>query len=116
MGLGKTIQAIHLLKYQYKTKQKPTLIILPLSLISNWINEFEKFFPDANVIAVTGSKDEREEIIKTMQPDTIYITTYNLIKNDIDLLVKNEFLNVILDEGQYIKNFAKIWFCVKFIY
>ncbi len=109
MGLGKTIQAIHMLKYQYKKDQKQTLIILPLSLISNWINEFEKFYPDANVVTITGSKEEREEIIKTMKPNTIYITTYNLIKNDISLLVKHEFLNVILDEGQYIKNFATGW-------
>ncbi len=109
MGLGKTIQAIHLLKYQYKEKNDPTLIILPLSLITNWVEEFHKFYPDAHVVTISGAKEEREEIINNLESNTFYITTYNLIKNDIELLVKKKFLNVILDEGQYIKNFATGW-------
>ncbi|MGL4948110.1 MAG: SNF2-related protein [Mycoplasma sp.] len=111
MGLGKTLQTIGLLKYQYQVQKltKPSLVILPLSLVDNWVSEFKKFFPEQKVVKIGGKSDERKEIIGAIEENTIYITTYNLIKNDIDLIKDIDFLNVILDEGQYIKNFTSLW-------
>ncbi|MGL4951877.1 MAG: SNF2-related protein, partial [Mycoplasma sp.] len=111
MGLGKTLQTIALLKYQYINQKNtlPTLVILPLSLVDNWIEEFKKFFPEQKVVKISGKSNERKEIIDAIEDNTVYITTYNLIKNDIDLIRDTEFLNVILDEGQYIKNFTSLW-------
>ena len=109
MGLGKTIQTIHMLKYFYINNNKPTLIIVPLTLISNWENEFNKFFPEKKLIKLIGTKAERISTIGNISDNNIYITTYSLIRNDINYLIKKEFLNVILDEGQYIKNNSTIW-------
>ncbi|MGL4950639.1 MAG: SNF2-related protein [Mycoplasma sp.] len=111
MGLGKTLQTIALLKYQYDVEKNtdPSLVILPLSLVDNWVSEFKKFFPEQKVVRIAGKAEERKEVISNIEDNTVYITTYNLIKNDIDLIKHKKFLNVILDEGQYIKNFSSQW-------
>jgi len=101
MGLGKTIQAITFLLSQRGSK---TLIVVPTSLIYNWMNEFEKFAPSIKVVTVTGLKEERQEIIKTIEKNDVVITTYNLLKMDLDNYNTLEFDYCILDEAQYIKN------------
>lgn len=109
MGLGKTVQTIAMLKYQYQTHNDPTIIILPLSLVSNWMNEFKRFYPEQKIVEIVGNSKQRAQIISNIEPNTIYLTTYNLVNNDIEQLNKHKFLNVILDEGQYIKNFTTTW-------
>ncbi|AYD40405.1 ATP-dependent helicase [Clostridium fermenticellae] len=101
MGLGKTVQTIAFL---LSNKQYKSLIIVPTSLIYNWINEFEKFAPSLKVKALNGQKEEREEEFKNVSDYDVIITTYNLLKNDIDIYNKFEFDCLILDEAQFIKN------------
>ena len=101
MGLGKTIQAITFILSSKGTK---TLIVAPTSLIYNWAYEFEKFAPTLNVIAVSGAKDARDEIIKNVEKYDVIITTYNLLKRDMDKYKALEFDYCILDEAQNIKN------------
>ncbi|GLC31926.1 DEAD/DEAH box helicase [Clostridium omnivorum] len=101
MGLGKTLQTI---AFILSNKSSKTLIVAPTSLIYNWTSEFEKFAPSVRVAAVNGPKEEREEIIKELQNYDVFITTYNLLKRDMESYNSVEFDYCILDEAQYIKN------------
>ncbi|MBC8059999.1 MAG: SNF2 helicase associated domain-containing protein [Clostridiaceae bacterium] len=101
MGLGKTLQTITFLLAQKGSK---SLIVVPTSLIYNWMSEFEKFAPTIRVAIGTGSKDERQEIISNIEKSDVILTTYNLLKRDLDSYKTIEFNYCILDEAQYIKN------------
>jgi len=101
MGLGKTIQAI---AFILSNKGSKTLIVAPTSLTYNWIDEFNKFAPSLAVVAVNGVKEEREEVLRNIGKLDVIITTYNLLKRDIDSYNIIEFDYCILDEAQNIKN------------
>jgi len=101
MGLGKTLQAI---TFILSNKNSKSLIVAPTSLIYNWGDEFRKFAPSVKLAIINGTKDEREEVIKNIDEFDVVITTYNLLKRDIESYKKLEFDYVIIDEAQYIKN------------
>ena len=101
MGLGKTIQAI---TFILSNKGSRTLIVAPTSLTYNWIDEFNKFAPNLKVAAVNGIKEEREETIRYIEKFDVIITTYNLVKRDLESYNAIEFDYCILDEAQNIKN------------
>ena len=104
MGLGKTVQVISLLEHRRLDKKvkKPTLIILPTSLIFNWQREFEKFTPKMKVYVHTGV--DRSKDTKIFNKHDVVLTTYGLMRNDIEVLKEVSFDYAILDEGQAIKN------------
>lgn len=102
MGLGKTIQAIALL-YSEKENGK-SLIVAPSSLIYNWQNEFNKFVPDMKVIVIQGDKKKREDLLNDINNYDVIITSYPLLKRDIDLYKDVNFNICIIDEAQHIKN------------
>lgn len=101
MGLGKTLQAITFL---LSNKGSKSLIVVPTSLLYNWANEFEMFAPNMKVIVVNGPQKERKIVIKNIESYDVIITTYNLLKRDLDTYNGIEFNYCILDEAQYIKN------------
>lgn len=101
MGLGKTFQTIAFLLSKEDSK---SLIVAPTSLVFNWYSEFKKFAPSLKVVMVNKSPSEREEIIKDYKKYDILITTYNLVKRDLESYKKIFFDYVILDEAQNIKN------------
>lgn len=101
MGLGKTIQAI---AFILSNKGSKSLIVAPTSLIYNWTNEFQRFAPSVDAVGVYGAKEEREEILRKIENYDVIITTYNLLKRDIESYEKMEFDYCIIDEAQYIKN------------
>lgn len=101
MGLGKTLQAIC---FMASNRGSKSLIVAPTSLIYNWMSEFQKFAPGVEVAAVNGVKEDREEIIRKIENYDVVITTYNLLKRDIEMYRPIEFDYCILDEAQYIKN------------
>ncbi|MCH4198824.1 MAG: DEAD/DEAH box helicase [Clostridium tyrobutyricum] len=101
MGLGKTFQAIAFLISNPNSK---SLIVVPTSLVYNWIHEFEKFAPHMKAAAVNGTKKERKELIDNIDKWDVVITTYNLLKRDITMYREIDFDYCILDEAQYIKN------------
>lgn len=101
MGLGKTIQIISFLSSE---KGKKALIVAPTSLIYNWQSEFDKFYPSASILVIHGIKGEREELLNKIDSYDIIITTYNLLRLDIELYREKKFDYFIIDEAQNIKN------------
>ncbi|MEN8076297.1 SNF2 helicase associated domain-containing protein [Clostridioides difficile] len=111
MGLGKTIQAI---AYLASNNNETSLIVAPSSLVLNWKQEFNKFAPLLNVKLVTGVKEVRNEILSNHTQYNVLITTYSLLKNDINEYLNINFNSVILDEAQNIKNYnSQNSLCVK---
>lgn len=105
MGLGKTIQVLSfLLSEKNENKTHPSIIVTPTSLVYNWLSEIQKFTPNLNTIVITGNKEEREVLINSIHRYDIVITSYPLIRRDIDLYSDFNFRFCILDEAQHIKN------------
>ena len=109
MGLGKTIQVIAFLLYRkiiVPTVSGATLIICPTSVIFNWQRELQKFGPDLEVRLHYGPDRVKDfkEIRELMIPHRIILTTYGMIRNDIEFLQTVMFSGIIVDESQNIKN------------
>jgi len=87
MGLGKTIQTISLIGYLMEVKKNmgPYLVIVPLSTLSNWTNEFKKWFPKCNVITYKGTPQVRKDLVKKeISPGrfNVLLTTYEFVMKD----------------------------------
>lgn len=106
MGLGKTIQALSFLSSQKKARKDSLLtasmVICPKSLIDNWGNEAGRFTPELRVKIIAGS--ERTLDKEDFQNYDLLITSYALVRRDLDFYSTHEFENIILDEAQNIKN------------
>jgi len=100
MGLGKTIQTISLLSHIYPKSNKSSLIVMPKSLIYNWLSEINKFNPKLTVGIYYGTNRDLEEALKQQ----IILTTYGTVRNDVEILKELDFEIVVLDESQNIKN------------
>lgn len=132
MGLGKTLQTLALiLQNSYQTVDLPlaavkrhqpqlslfeqpeqaaetckgtptSLVVMPSSLIHNWLNEAKRFTPKLKVYVHTGSN--RTKNIYNFNNYDLVLTTYGLIRNDAEMLMQYPFYYLILDESQAIKN------------
>lgn len=100
MGLGKTLQTITILAAIYPKVKKPSLIVMPRSLIFNWESELTKFAPQLKVYTYYGTDRNLDEALKAQ----VILTTYAVTRNDIEVLHDKRFHYVILDESQNIKN------------
>ncbi len=105
MGLGKTIQVLALLqrrKLERGQTPGPSLIVVPRSLVYNWIQEAAKFTPDLRVLDYAGTR--RTALRAKFAEHDLVITTYGILRTDAAELNQTEFDAVILDEAQAIKN------------
>lgn len=107
MGLGKTIQTLAMLQQikeedELKQTHSTSLIIMPTSLIYNWLNEAKKFTPKLKIHAHTGTF--RNKDIALFDKYDLVITTYGITRVDSELISKFYFNYIILDESQNIKN------------
>jgi SNF2 family DNA or RNA helicase len=100
MGLGKTIQALALLLDQ--ASKGPSLVVAPLSVCHNWIDECRRFAPELNPILFHGT--QRENLVEELGKNDLLITSYGIMVTEILRLNKIDFNLVILDEAQAIKN------------
>ena len=100
MGLGKTLQTVALLAHIYPAEKKPTLIVMPKSLLFNWEREIVKFAPQLQAAVYYGSGRDWEQVKQAQ----IILTTYALVRNDVEILREIPFHAVVLDESQNIKN------------
>ena len=101
MGLGKTIQMISLLAYQKELNNGSSLVIVPRSLLFNWIAEMDKFCPALNYYLHHGPKRGK---IKDISIHDVVLTTYDTASSDVEYLRETTFNYIILDESQAIKN------------
>ena len=108
MGLGKPVQVLSIiLDYIQNNKEKQTsLVIAPSSLTLNWKNETEKFAPTLKTLVIRGTLSERKKLIETLQDYDLVITSYDLLKRDIENYKQKDykFKYIIADEAQYLKN------------
>lgn len=102
MGLGKTLQVITLLKSQLPL-EKPALVVAPTSLLYNWQAEIQRFSPDLRVGLIAGARDERLQLLHNLDVD-VAVTSYAILRRDIQDYRDLAFSWCILDEAQYIKN------------
>ena len=121
MGLGKTVQAIAVLLRSRESFTAPeaapsgqltifgehgryptSLIVVPASLLHNWMNECRRFAPALKIRAHMGNQRDRE--LKNFSGYDLVISTYHTVRQDIDLLSLFHFHYIILDESQMIKN------------
>ncbi|MBF0481082.1 MAG: SNF2 helicase associated domain-containing protein [Desulfovibrionaceae bacterium] len=103
MGLGKTIQTLAFIQHTVeKGRGGPNLIVVPTSVLPNWDREAEKFTPGLKRLIVYGAK--REGMFKKIADADLVVTTYALLRRDLDELLEYEFSTIILDEAQNIKN------------
>lgn len=101
MGLGKTVQTI---SFILNNKKDKSLIITPTSLVYNWEAEFKKFAPQLNVTCIYGGKSKRYKYLEDLSKYNVILTSYGTLNMDIDFYKDIEFDNLIIDEGQTIKN------------
>lgn len=121
MGLGKTVQVLAMMHGRVngdpahcdtpapgdKTKKpeaptKPSLIVVPRSVIFNWLDEAQKFCPDLKVMAYSGP--DRADLIPQFKDQHLIVTSFGLMRRDIDTLKAVDFDYAVLDEAQAIKN------------
>ena len=103
MGLGKTIQTLALLlSLKSKKKDLRTLIVAPTSVVTNWVREIARFGPILKTIVWHGAG--RREQQDELQSANVILTSYALLRRDIDLLKRLNLDYAILDEAQAIKN------------
>ncbi|MCD8144451.1 MAG: DEAD/DEAH box helicase [Oscillospiraceae bacterium] len=98
MGLGKTIQTIALLLHLRST----ALVVCPASLLYNWQAELTRFAPGLRVRLISGTAAGRKQ--QLTEDADVYVTSYDLLRRDIDLYNERTFGCCILDEAQQIRN------------
>lgn len=121
MGLGKTLQIITLLEHARLEAISKTvdltdtashtacpppvsLIVCPSSLVYNWDSEIEHFAPNLKTLLITGTAQERQELLTHYADYDVLITSYDMLKRDIASYDNLHFHFQIIDEAQYIKN------------
>ncbi|WP_072374554.1 DEAD/DEAH box helicase [Thermophilibacter mediterraneus] len=131
MGLGKTLQVIaHLLALKEGAPRREgpagrdgsgvrgsdggpggdgtgsgtTLVVCPASLVYNWMSELDRFAPDLDTVAVLGTKAARRATIASAPGHDVLVTSYDLMRRDVEEYERLRFARVVLDEAQYIKN------------
>ena len=98
MGLGKTVQALAFLR----PLQGTSLVVCPSSLIFNWAREAGNFVPELKVLCIEGAA--RNELFPKIPESDLVVTSYPLLRRDIDEYRRFEFSAIFLDEATHIKN------------
>jgi superfamily II DNA or RNA helicase len=103
MGLGKTVMVLALLesrRAEHADPHRPSVAIVPRSLVFNWVSEARRFAPELRVLDYTGP-DRADKVLNEYD---LILTTYGTLRRDAALLASQDFDYVILDEAQAIKN------------
>lgn len=122
MGLGKTIQMLSIIvdyvqnsnqnkdvisgQEEIENKKRASLVVCPSSLTLNWQNESKKFTNELKTLVIRGNLSDRKRQIDNIEQYDLIITSYDLLKRDIDLYLEKDykFRFIIADEAQYLKN------------
>lgn len=109
MGLGKTLQSIAFIVSiltEIRHQKLPALIVCPASLVYNWHNELKKFAPQIRAAIADGNKVQRNRVLEDAGQADVIITSYPLLRRDVDLYAEQPFHTLIVDEAQYFKNYT----------
>ena len=105
MGLGKTLQVIAVLAARAdRDPSHPSLVVCPASLVYNWAAEFARFAPRLSVVVVAGDAASRRAARR--EPCAVFVTSYDLVRQDAAEWEERELDVLVLDEAHYIKNHA----------
>jgi SNF2 family DNA or RNA helicase len=106
MGLGKTVQMLALFQERKRERKqkRPSLVVVPKSLMFNWVQEIERFTPNLSCMEYTGQ--DRSALLPDIPDTDLVLTTYGTLRRDIVELKEFEFDYAVLDEAQTIKNAA----------
>ncbi|MEA5016986.1 MAG: SNF2-related protein [Candidatus Limiplasma sp.] len=108
MGLGKTVQVIAALSASKKKNgRQKSIIVTPTSLVYHWLAEFKRFDESLIVRLIGGPREERRQAVESVKADDqvdVILTSYPLLRRDIDLLRDIPLRFAILDEAQFVKN------------
>jgi SNF2 family DNA or RNA helicase len=103
MGLGKTVQTLAMLQHRKENgAESASLLVMPTSLIYNWMNEAQKFTPELRILTYTGTY--RDKNVEQFKDYDLVLTSYGIVRLDAELLKTYYFDYIILDESQAIKN------------
>ena len=106
MGLGKTVQVIALLLAARESgaDKRPSLVVCPTSLVLAWEREIQRFAPALRALCVLGDATARQTLIRQAEDYDVLLTSYDMLKRDVEQYRGISFHYHILDEAQYIKN------------
>ncbi len=105
MGLGKTLQTLALVAHARARGAAPFLVVAPTSVVSTWAHEAATFTPGLTVAVITESQARRGQSLTELAGDAdLVITSYTLLRLEIDQYVAHEWGGLVLDEAQTVKN------------
>ena len=107
MGLGKTLQSILFIVSELeknRRQQKRTLIVCPSAVTYNWLNELIKFAPEVEAVVIDGTVQQRRKLLADLQGMDVFITSYPLLRQDIQTYQELAFETIFFDEAQAFKN------------
>ncbi|GAA5936334.1 DNA-binding ATPase [Sporobolomyces koalae] len=117
MGLGKTLQSICILASMHHERAErhrannspdsvhlPSLIICPPTLTGHWKQEINTYAKALRCVIYTGPRADRERLVKNFRNYDAVITSYDIARNDVEILSPVDWHYLILDEGHIIKN------------
>lgn len=113
MGLGKTVQVIALICYLIEKIKGPFLIVVPLSTLPNWRNEFKRFAPKIPVVIYHGDREQRFKLMVDVAKvykvgkdifRPVVITTVHMVGKEMKMFKQITWKYLIMDEGHCLKN------------
>jgi TATA-binding protein-associated factor len=110
MGLGKTLQCICILAHDHQQRTMgelqhvPSLVICPPTLTGHWADEISTYCSILKAVQYTGNPAARQRILKKFNQVDVVIASYDIVRNDVDILKDHVWNYCILDEGHYIRN------------
>ncbi|CRZ15008.1 DEAD/DEAH box helicase [Mycolicibacterium neworleansense] len=105
MGLGKTVQTLALIARAVSGGAGKFLVVAPTSVARNWVSECHKFTPGLNAVVVTSTNARAAVGLAAQVAEAdIVVTSYTLLRMDVDAYSKIPWSGMILDEAQFVKN------------
>ncbi|MDR0834352.1 MAG: DEAD/DEAH box helicase, partial [Candidatus Symbiothrix sp.] len=104
MGLGKTVQTLAILLD--RAMLGAALVVCPVSVVGNWINEIQRFAPTLNIKTLGNGTKSRKETLNSLEAGDVLLVSYGLLQSEEKLMAESEFATAVLDEAHVIKNYA----------